>query len=133
MLKNKDVVVLCLGYKNFFLDSVGPIVGSILKHKYNTKVYVYGSLNSDINAKIAKKYYSFIKNKHKNSKIIIIDALISKNKKEGKLIVTKKNGNILILANIITLQNFNKNILECIKINNVLNSSKIISKVINNM
>lgn len=73
--KNNDIVFLCIGTKNYINDSFGVKVGDELK---KCKVYCYGSSKREINGTNFMGVYKFVKSKHKNSKIIIIDSVYFK-------------------------------------------------------
>lgn len=65
-------VIFCVGSSKNVCDSFGPFVGEFLK-KLNIPCYVYGNLKDNINAKNVKDYHNFVKIKHINSKIIVVD------------------------------------------------------------
>jgi len=80
---NKDLVLLCIGTNSYFNDCFGPKIGDELK-KLN--LYVYGSSKREVNGKNFLEVYKFIKDKHKNSKVIIIDSVYLKGNKQPFLI-----------------------------------------------
>lgn len=80
---NKNLVILCIGKKNYFYDSFGPVLGTELK-KLN--LFVYGSVNREVNGLNFKQVYNFIKTKHPKSKVIIIDSVFVKGSKKPILI-----------------------------------------------
>ena len=80
---NKDLVFLCIGTQKYYLDSFGVKIGDKLK-KLN--FFVYGSSKREINGNNFLKVYEFIKKKHPNSKIIVIDSVYVKGNKKPVLI-----------------------------------------------
>jgi len=84
MLKNNNLpVFMCIGSAFVVSDSIGPVVGSLLTNKYNIETYVYGNLKNNITKENLNNYYNFIKKKHLNSKIIVIDSGLSELDKIG--------------------------------------------------
>ena len=79
MLKNEDElpVFMCVGSDRVVGDSLAPIVSEYLIKKFKINAYVYGTLKNPITAKNINSAYSFIKMKHKNSKIIVVDATLA--------------------------------------------------------
>lgn len=77
-------VILCIGTDAAIGDSLGPIVGTMLK-KANIDAFVYGTLSSAITAKEVVKIKNFIKAAHTNSKILVIDAAIGDSADIGKI------------------------------------------------
>ena len=70
-------VVVCIGSDLAIGDSLGPIVGSMLKYKtQGLPTFIYGTLASPITAKEIKYLRPFLKETHKNSQIIAIDAAV---------------------------------------------------------
>lgn len=80
---NKNLVLMCIGTNSYFNDCFGVKLGDELK-KLN--FYVYGSTKREINGTNFMQVYNFIKNKHKNSKIIILDSVYLKGDKKPMLI-----------------------------------------------
>jgi putative sporulation protein YyaC len=70
-------VVVCIGSDLAIGDSLGPITGSMLKYKtQGANVFLYGTLSSPVTAKEIKYLRAFLKETHKNSPIIAIDAAV---------------------------------------------------------
>lgn len=79
----KDFVVVCIGTKKSFLDSVGPMIGTILKDNI-PDIYVYGQMDNNCHALNIESIIERIKVEHPNKKILAIDScLTSDNKKVG--------------------------------------------------
>lgn len=77
-------VILCIGTDAAIGDSLGPIVGTMLK-KAKIDAFVYGTLSAAITAKEISKIKSFIKLAHTNSKLLVIDAAIGESADIGKI------------------------------------------------
>ena len=81
-------VVLCLGTPKHLEDSLGPLVGSILKKKYDG--FVYGTLDAPISVSNLKFCLDFLRATHKNKKLLVVDASTSKNiSRLGTVVFTK--------------------------------------------
>ncbi len=70
-------VVVCVGSDLAIGDSLGPIVGSMLKYKtQGTPAFIYGTLASPVTAKEIKYMRAFLKDTHPKSPIIAVDAAV---------------------------------------------------------
>lgn len=70
-------VVVCIGSDLAIGDSLGPITGSMIKYKtQGLNVFLYGTLSAPITAKEIKYLRTFLKETHKNSPVIAIDAAV---------------------------------------------------------
>ena len=69
-------VVLCVGCDKVVGDSLAPLVGSMLKTKYNIPVYVYGDLEYNITAQNIKNMVNKVKIWHDGAPIIVVDATL---------------------------------------------------------
>ena len=73
----KQPVVVCIGSDLAIGDSLGPIVGSMLKFKtQGLGVFLYGTLSAPITAKEIKYMRTFLKETHRGSPVIAIDAAV---------------------------------------------------------
>lgn len=73
--KKEIPVIICVGSDLVLGDSLGPLVGTLLK-KRNVRAYIYGNLNYPITAKEVDYAKTYIKQMHKNSFILAIDAAV---------------------------------------------------------
>lgn len=78
-------VVVCFGTTSVSGDSFAPIVGSILKNQKNVDCFVYGDIDSPIDAKHAKEAIEHIEQVHKDSLIIAVDACVGRQDAVGKI------------------------------------------------
>lgn len=87
MLKfyNYPPIFLCIGTSKCLEDCFGVFCGTALKSY--SKFKVFGSLKHEINAKNFLQTYNFIRKKHKNNPIVIIDNVFIKNSDDTKLIL----------------------------------------------
>ena len=70
-------VVVCIGSDLAIGDSLGPITGSMLKYKtQGLNSFLYGTLSSPVTAKEIRYIRTFLKETHKNSPVIAIDAAV---------------------------------------------------------
>jgi putative sporulation protein YyaC len=81
-LKEKPVVV-CIGTSSVTGDSLGPLVGDLLREKYKVKAYVYGGVDCPVNGINYNEYASHIQKTHKNSLIFAVDACVGEAKDVG--------------------------------------------------
>ena len=70
-------VIVCIGSDLAVGDSLGPITGSMLRYKtQGLRAFIYGTLASPITAKEIKYVRAFLKETHKGSQIIAVDAAV---------------------------------------------------------
>lgn len=76
-LEDAPPVVVCVGSDLAIGDSLGPIVGSMLKYKTQGAVsFLYGTLASPITAKEIPYMRGFLQETHPNRQVVAIDAAI---------------------------------------------------------
>ncbi|MBR2442330.1 MAG: spore protease YyaC [Clostridia bacterium] len=86
---NAPPVIVCIGSDLAIGDSLGPITGSMLKFKtQGLKAFVYGTLASPVTAKEIRYMRTFLKETHKDSQVIAIDAAVGN---EGDIGLVKIN------------------------------------------
>lgn len=86
-------VIICIGSSSVSGDSLGPLVGELLKDKYNVKAYVYGCLSRPVNGINYERYVDFINNRHPHSLVVAIDACVGEKKDVGKIKLSPKGLN----------------------------------------
>ena len=70
-------IVVCVGSDLAIGDSLGPIVGSMLRYKtQGLNTFIYGTLSSPVTAKEIKYLRSHLKTTHKKRTVIVVDAAI---------------------------------------------------------
>jgi len=74
--RNDPPIILCIGSERATGDALAPLIGTFLRDKFNINTYVYGTLDSSVNAKNIEEIYSFIKTQHSGKKILTIDACV---------------------------------------------------------
>ena len=77
-----NIVFVCVGNSDVWYDSFGPIVGSLLININNFPYFVYGNMHTNIKLTNLNNYINWIKKKHFNKKIVVIDAALSKINRE---------------------------------------------------
>lgn len=75
--KNKQFVVVCIGTDRSTGDSLGPLVGTMLKAKLASE-HIYGSLQSPVHAINLEETLEHIQNTYNDPFIIGIDACLGK-------------------------------------------------------
>lgn len=78
-------VVLCIGSSGVSGDSLGPLVGDLLRDKYNVPAFVYGGTSKPVNGVNYGEYVDHIKTKHKGSVVIAVDACVGDAHDVGKI------------------------------------------------
>lgn len=78
----KKPVFVCIGSDLVLGDSLGPLIGTLLRKK-NLSSYVYGTLNFPITAKEVEYARVYLKQMHPESIIMAIDAAIGPNDDVG--------------------------------------------------
>ena len=82
-------IVVCVGSDLVLGDSLGPLVGTMLKKK-GVSSYVYGTLNFPITAKEVEYARTHLKQMHPNSVIIAVDAGLGSSDDVGLIKVVNK-------------------------------------------
>jgi len=78
-------VIICIGTAGVSGDSLGPMVGDLLKREYNVSAYVYGGVTRPVNGVNYEQYVEFILHKHRGSFVIAVDACVGEKKDVGKI------------------------------------------------
>ncbi|KKI92265.1 sporulation protein [Bacillus sp. SA1-12] len=81
----KDVVLLCIGSDRYVGDSLGPLVGTMLKES-QVPFRVYGTLEEPVHAFNLKGIVKEIKKQFKKPLIISVDASIGKENQVGYIL-----------------------------------------------
>ena len=84
-------VIVCIGTDAVVGDSLGPLVGSMLKEKLAGKTYVFGTVESPITAKEVASVADFVKNVYPDVPILAIDAALGSREEIGVVKVIKKS------------------------------------------
>ena len=85
---NKEPIVLCIGSDLVLGDSLGPLVGTLVK-QMGCNFYVYGTLNSTVTAKEMIYVKNYLSKLHPNSFLIVVDAAIGEEKDVGLIKLLK--------------------------------------------
>ncbi len=89
--EEKPPVIVCVGSDLAIGDSLGPIAGSMLKYKtQGLNVYLYGTLAAPVTAKEIKYMRTFLKETHRGSPVLAIDAAVGDEGDIGLVKVTDK-------------------------------------------
>lgn len=73
--ENKKPILICIGSDLVLGDSLGPLVGTLLKKK-SARPFIYGTLNFPVTAKEINYARTYLKQMHPNSISIAIDAAV---------------------------------------------------------
>lgn len=85
----KTPMITCIGSDLVLGDSLGPLVGTLLKNR-NISAYVYGTLNMPITAKEVEYAKTYLKLMHPNTHLIAIDAAVGEPDDVGLIKVVNK-------------------------------------------
>ena len=86
---DKPPVIVCIGSDLAIGDSLGPITGSMLRYKtQGLGVFLYGTLSAPVTAKEIGYIRTFLKETHKGSQIIAVDAAVGEEGDVGLLRIT---------------------------------------------
>lgn len=86
---NNTPIFICIGSDLVLGDSLGPLVGTLLKRR-NLRSYIYGTLAFPITAKEVEYARTYLKQIHPNSISIAIDAAIGEKDDVGLIRVLDK-------------------------------------------
>jgi len=77
VLYEKPPVIVCIGSDLAIGDSLGPLVGSMLKFKtQGLGVFLYGTLSAPVTAKEIRYMRTFLKETHADRQVIAVDAAV---------------------------------------------------------
>ena len=86
---NAPPVIVCIGSDLAVGDSLGPITGSMLKYKtQGLHTFIYGTLACPVTAKEIKYLRAFLKETHRGSQIVVVDAAVGAEGDVGLLRLT---------------------------------------------
>lgn len=141
-------VVVCVGSDLAIGDSLGPITGSMLKYKtQGLNVFLYGTLSTPVTAKEIKHLRAFLKETHRNSPIIAVDAAVGEKGDIGLIRLSdsplfpgagaNKNlgsvGDISIMGIVAEKSLANYGLLNTTRLNLVYSMSEIISDALSSL
>lgn len=87
-LYNHPLIIVCIGTPKIPGDSLGPLVGSLLKK--HTGYQIFGTMEQPVHALNIKSTIKTIKKNYPDSIIIAIDAAIGHQEQNGFLAVTQR-------------------------------------------
>lgn len=85
--QKKQPVVVCFGTMSISGDSLGPMVGTLLATRYNIPAFVYGTEQLPVNGKNMDGWLDFIRDAHRGSLFIAVDASLGTADKVGQIII----------------------------------------------
>jgi putative sporulation protein YyaC len=139
-IENKKPILICVGSDLVLGDSLGPLVGTLLK-KHDVRSYVYGTLNYPITAKEVEYARTYLKQMHPNSISIAVDAAVGEPDDVGLIRVMNKGlkpglgvdknlgliGDVSIMGIVASKSAKNNNLFNLTRLNLVYKMSEIIS------
>ncbi len=145
---NAPPVVVCIGSDLAVGDSLGPITGSMLKYKtQGLHTFIYGTLSSPVTAKEIKYLRTFLKETHRGSQIIAVDAAVGAEGDVGLLKLSSAPlypgagankrlgaiGDVSVLGIVAEKSVANYGLLNTTRLNLVYTMSEIVSEAIANL
>ena len=85
----KETIVICIGSDRVSGDMLGPLVGSSLREQYHLPCPVYGAVGESVNGINLEEYLTMISLRHKESRVIAVDAALGKNEDVGRIRLKK--------------------------------------------
>ncbi|OQP06769.1 spore protease YyaC [Geobacillus sp. 46C-IIa] len=85
----QPVAIVCIGTDRSTGDSLGPLVGTMLKEKPLTRFHVYGTLEEPIHAVNLEEKVGAIQLIHRDPFMIAVDACLGRLKSVGAITVAK--------------------------------------------
>lgn len=136
-------VILCIGSDLAIGDSLGPIVGTMLKRK-GFHGYLYGTLKNPVTAKEVKYLNDFLKKTHPDSPVIAIDAAVGEDTDIGLIKVSDgalkpgsgankrlgKVGDVSVLGIVAGKTAFSYSVLNLTRLNLVYDMAETISDAV---
>ncbi|WP_071461058.1 spore protease YyaC [Bacillus massilinigeriensis] len=86
-ITSRPIVFVCIGTDRSTGDSLGPLVGTLLKDQDISPFHVYGTLDDPIHAVNLSDKLAEIEKKHLNAYIIGIDACLGRMKNVGSITI----------------------------------------------
>ena len=83
--EKKERVFLCIGSEKLAFDSLGPMVGTMLKNRADLDAYVYGTMAEPITALQVETANAFIRRFHPGAEVIVVDSAIGKKEEIGSV------------------------------------------------
>lgn len=135
-----EPIVVCVGSDLVLGDSLGPIVGTMLKGKCND-LFVYGSLNMPVTAKEIKCASENLKKMHNDLNVISVDAAVGNKDEVGQIKVFNRGlmpglgvnkklpilGDISIIGIVAEKTNDNYNLFKLTRLGFIYKMAEIIS------
>lgn len=147
-LNTQPPIIVCIGSDLAIGDSLGPITGSMLKYKtQGLNVFLYGTLAAPVTAKEIGYIRTFLKETHKGSQVIAIDAAVGAEGDIGLIKINDKPllpgagankklgalGDISIMGVVAEKSLSNYGLLNTTRLNLVYSMAEIISEGIANL
>lgn len=82
-IRNRQIIILCIGSDRYIGDALGPLIGSYLQE--HTNFIVYGNLDKPVHAGNLVQVIDHIENEYDQPVIIAIDACLGKSYEIGNV------------------------------------------------
>lgn len=84
-----NLAILCVGTNKIIGDSIGPIIGSNLKHMENDFMHVFGTTCNPLDFYNARNIINNLYENYEKPYIITIDAALSDKNRKGEIVLNK--------------------------------------------
>lgn len=84
-IEASEIIIICIGSDRSTGDSLGPIVGTLLAKRKQSRFIIYGTLEKPIHALNLVDQLDKIKLRHVNAFIIAIDACLGRSRSVGHI------------------------------------------------
>ncbi len=139
-------IIVCIGSDRVVSDMIGPMTAEILVKKYDIDAYVYGRLDNPIVAKNLKSAFRYIRNRHADGMVVVIDATLGKLSDVGMVKLRRGGcipaggfsynydiyGDVSILPVVSTIGIQDKEFLIATKFNTIYKLAENIAECVNN-
>lgn len=90
VLDGKTAIFVCIGTDAVTGDSLGPLVGTMLRQKLGGRTYVFGSLDKPVTARDVNVIAEFVKRAYPYEKTVAIDAALGKREEIGGIKISDR-------------------------------------------
>ena len=90
VLDGKTAIFVCIGTDAVTGDSLGPLVGTMLKEKLGGRTYVFGSLDKTVTARDVNVIARFVKKTYPYEKVVAIDAALGRREEIGGIKISDR-------------------------------------------
>ena len=83
----RQLVVVCFGTPSISGDSLGPVVGSLLREDKRFPAFVYGTLDRPVTGRNMQEWMNFVAAAHKGALLLAVDACLGNASDLGGILI----------------------------------------------